>query len=98
MQKRLECVIHGSVQGVNYRDFVNDTALDLNLTGFVRNLSDGTVEVIAEGEETTLLELLHSLKEGHPRAKVEAVEPHWKEGTKEFTRFRILYRNFLDRF
>lgn len=97
MQKRLECIVHGSVQGVNYRDFVNDTAIDLDLTGSVQNLADGTVEVIAEGEETGLKELLLALKEDHPRAKVESVDVQWREARKEFTRFRILYRNFLDR-
>lgn len=98
MVKRLECIVRGDVQGVNFRDFVNDTAVDLNLTGTVKNLSDGTVEVIAEGEESALTQLLRALKQNHPRAKVEDITVRWKEPRKESPRFRILYRNFLDRF
>lgn len=96
--KRLTCIVHGKVQGVNYRDFVHDTAIDANLTGTVQNLADGTVEVIAEGEETILRDFLSGLSTGYSPAKAETIDSRWTDATGEFTRFRIVYRNFLDRF
>ena len=98
MNQRLTCTVHGKVQGINYRDFVNDTAIDAGLTGTVQNLPDGTVEVIAEGEEAVLQDFLKVLPGGYSPAKVERVDARWAGATGEFTRFRILYRNFLDRF
>lgn len=98
MNKRLTCVVHGKVQGVNYRDFVHNTAINAGLTGTVQNLADGTVDVVAEGEMSTLREFLTTIRTGYSRANVEAIDTAWSEATHAFSRFRILYRNFLDRF
>lgn len=97
MQKRLKCIVRGDVQGVSYRAFVKETARGLGLVGFVRNRQDDTVEVVAEGEETPLREILQALKEKHPFARVESIDENWGEPTGEFTDFSIRYRNFLDR-
>ncbi|MEK7170658.1 MAG: acylphosphatase [Patescibacteria group bacterium] len=97
MMKRLTCIIHGRVQGVSFRDFVSDTAATLELTGTVQNLADGTVEVIAEGGEDTLQELLRVLYTGYPPADVQSIDAMWGEATNAFSRFRVLYRTFLDR-
>ena len=98
MHRRLECIIHGRVRGVFYRDTTSRKAKALELIGFVENQQNGTVLAVAEGEEAVLEESLTSLWKGSPLSKVEQVDAVWGEATGEFTDFRIQYRNFLDRF
>lgn len=76
-QKRLEAIVYGVVQGVGFRYSVRDVARRLNLRGYVRNRPDHTVEVIAEGYERALRELLAFLQEGPSAASVESVEEKW---------------------
>ncbi|MER3403205.1 MAG: acylphosphatase [Armatimonadota bacterium] len=88
--KRLYAQVHGRVQGVGFRWFVYEHATQLGLTGYVRNLSDGSVEVVAEGEESTLQGFVADvLQKGPPGAKVVEVTLHWSEVTQEFEGFRI---------
>lgn len=67
-------VVQGRVQGVGYRYFVQREADALGVTGFVRNLSDGSVEVVAEGGEPAMAQLEARLREGPSFARVAAVE------------------------
>lgn len=90
MQKELRCIVHGNVQGLSFRDFTRNVGKELGLGGSVRNLPDGTVEVVAEGEEAPLRELLRTLKEKHPFAKVTRINEIWGEATSEFADFRII--------
>ena len=87
--KRLEATIYGHVQGVFFRDTTRRKAQARQITGWVRNEPDGTVRVVAEGEEEALRELLSFLQEGPSAARVERVQTEWKEGQNEFTRFRV---------
>lgn len=66
-------LVSGYVQGVFYRAASESIARRLDLTGWVRNLPDGRVEVVACGEETKLKELEQWLWQGPPRARVEQV-------------------------
>jgi acylphosphatase len=66
-------LVTGRVQGVFYRASAQDVAHRLGLTGWVRNCADGTVELMACGEEVKLQELEHWLRQGPPHAKVELV-------------------------
>ncbi len=91
MQKHLHCSVHGEVQGVFYRTFTKETAKQLNITGSVQNLPDGTVEVIAEGEEAALKALVLALRERHAPARVEYAHETWGEATGEFSAFRIIH-------
>lgn len=78
----IHCRISGLVQGVFYRAMTQKEAEKLGLTGWVRNLSDGGVEVLACGEKAKVLELHEWLKQGPPRAKVSDVtyeEVEWQE-------------------
>jgi acylphosphatase len=85
-------IVHGRVQGVNFRFFVKDRARALGLKGYVKNLSGGTaVEVWAEGEKTKLGELLNYLNTGPSRAKVERVDVEWSEYTRRFSDFQLNY-------
>jgi acylphosphatase len=89
--KRLEAVARGYVQGVGYRAFAARQARALGLAGWVRNEADGSVRVVAEGEERPLGELLRALKRGPSEAEVSRVEAEWRPGSGEFARFEIRY-------
>lgn len=88
---RLHAIVHGRVQGVSFRAFTLDKARLRNLTGWVRNQSEGTVEVVAEGEKITLEEFLEELYVGPPGARVTHVDVTWETATGEFTDFQIRY-------
>ncbi|WP_187433246.1 acylphosphatase [Serratia marcescens] len=89
------CVIawvHGRVQGVGFRYSTQREALDLRLTGYAKNLDDGSVEVLACGEAENVERLVAWLKAGGPRsARVDKVltEPH--QPGKSWTDFSIRY-------
>ena len=87
--KRLEAVISGRVQGVSFRHFTQQVANELHLSGWVANVPDGTVRVVAEGPEERLHLLVEKLRRGSPSARVEGVAAVWQEATREFTRFTI---------
>lgn len=89
--ERLEAVIHGRVQGVNFRYYTRQRAQELGLTGYVRNRWDGTVEVVAEGPPQALARLLDFLHRGPPSAIVVQVDVQWKPATGEFQGFRVAY-------
>ena len=84
-------IVHGYVQGVYFRDFTSRQAIELGLTGYVRNLSEGTVEVNAEGERKQLEKLISYLKVGPPAAKVTKVVTNWSEYTGRYSRFSVRY-------
>ena len=67
-------LVHGRVQGVGFRWFVFREAQRLGLRGFCGNLPDGTVEVVADGEDAALSQLERSLERGPPGARVLRVE------------------------
>lgn len=76
---------------VMYRDFATRTARKLNLAGNVRNNKDGSVSIIAEGEEVSLREFVAHLHKGSLLAHVEHVTVRWGDATAEFTDFVISY-------
>ncbi len=87
----LHAVVHGRVQGVYFRSFVVKRGKELGLTGYARNLPDGTVEVRAEGYTEQLQKLIDELKKGPPAARVVNVDTDWSESTEGHTAFRIRY-------
>lgn len=90
--KRLHAIAHGRVQGVNFRWVTRQRANELKLTGWVRNLPGGRrVEVVAEGAEEQLRELVRYLHSGPPGASVDDVEIEWQNGNGEFDRFSVRY-------
>lgn len=93
--KQLYAVVHGRVQGVNFRYYTVQAANRLNLTGWVRNLHDGTVEVIAEGARADLRQLETFLQRGSPSALVTHVETKWKAPSNNFDTFKVRY-DFTD--
>lgn len=89
--RRLSAVVHGRVQGVFFRDFTRREASALGLKGYVRNVPDGTVEVIAEGPREILERLLQQLRIGSSSARVDRVDVQWQEPTGEFRRFEVRF-------
>ena len=87
--RRLHLKIQGRVQGVCYRAYTQDKARALGVKGQVRNLRDGSVELLAEAEEPTLKELLDWCWNGPPWARVEDIDAEWDEARGEFTGFDI---------
>ncbi|MGC8975609.1 MAG: acylphosphatase [Thermoprotei archaeon] len=91
-----ECVrahlrIYGLVQGVFFRSSMRDVALRLGVTGWVRNLPDGSVEAVVEGDPEKVRELIKWTHRGPPTAVVEEVRIEYSECTREFKTFRIRY-------
>ncbi len=87
----LYAIITGQVQGVRYRDFVQVSAGELGITGFVRNNSDGSVTVVAHGLPDDLKLFVEYLHEGSLQAKVEGVSVEWKTATITYDDFSVLH-------
>ncbi len=66
--------VHGRVQGVGFRFFVQHAAMRLGLTGNVRNCPDSTVEIVAEGNARAIAELIEQVKQGPRLSRVERVD------------------------
>jgi acylphosphatase len=90
-KKRIHIIVSGRVQGVFYRLSTKRKAKILNLTGWVKNLPDRTVEIIAEGEEDNLRKLLVWCRKGSLIARVDDMKTEWKEFKGEFEYFSIRY-------
>jgi acylphosphatase len=91
MTERLEAIVSGKVQMVMFRDFVQRKASVLKITGEVRNIKDGTVLVVAEGDHETLEKLLARLHHGPLLARVDSVSASWLLATQEYKSFKISY-------
>lgn len=91
MQRRLECKVTGRVQMVMFRDFIKRAARTRGIVGTVENNSDGSVSIVAEGEEIALMELLALSKRGSLFAHVEKVEEAWSSPLGGYKNFDILY-------
>ena len=81
--------VTGMVQGVNFRWFTQHRATELGLAGWVKNCADGSVEIVAEGDQEALERLLDVARTGPPSAVVENVDAQWSAATGEFHRFEI---------
>lgn len=86
----LHCLVSGRVQGVGFRAATQTQAQALNITGSVKNLPDGRVEVIAYGDSAALEQLKQWLHQGPTLANVSDVECY-SLAIQEFTDFHILY-------
>ena len=91
MNGRLVASVYGRVQMVMFRDFVTRKARGLGLYGKVRNMKDGSVFVIAEGNTLQFEKLLGLLEKGPMLSKVEHIEHAMMEPSGEFTSFHIEY-------
>ncbi len=83
-------MVEGRVQGVNFRRHVKGVADHMNILGQVRNLADGSVEFIAEGEEETLRDFITDLMASGPPIRVDDIQVRWSEPKGEFSGFDII--------
>ncbi|STQ84736.1 2-hydroxy-6-oxohepta-2,4-dienoate hydrolase [Helicobacter fennelliae] len=86
----LQILVFGKVQGVGYRKFAKAKAIECNITGTTENLSDGSVEIFAQGEESDMKQFLKHLAQGPERAEVSHISHTESESKRPFTEFIIL--------
>lgn len=85
-----DITIKGRVQGVFFRANAKEMAEKLNLSGWIKNESDGTVSACVQGEKANIQAFIDWCHQGPPPARVESVQVTWKEGsTRQFTSFDI---------
>jgi len=90
MTKRIDVIVSGRVQGVAFRWHTLQKAREMGIFGSVRNLPDGTVAIVAEGETGPLQRFMAWLGQGPAHARVVSTEVHWSEARGEYTDFIIL--------
>jgi acylphosphatase len=90
MHKTAEILVSGYVQAVGYRLYTKRYADHLGLTGFVQNLTDGNVRVVASGAEEDLARFVERLREGPRAAIVKDVKVTWQKGEKTFRQFVMM--------
>ena len=91
MMVRTHIVVQGLVQGVYFRHFTRITAEQLGLSGWVRNRSDGGVEVVCEGPREQILAMIDWCRQGPVSARVDAIDVQWEDYTGEFKSFEVRY-------
>jgi len=89
MHARAHVVFRGQVQGVNFRAYCRQRALELGLGGWVRNREDGTVEAVFEGEKSVVEEAIAWNRTSQPHAKVTGADVLWEASAGEFRTFAI---------
>ena len=90
-EARAHLLIFGRVQGVCYRAFTRNLAINLGLEGWVRNLYDGNVEALFEGEKKTIEQALKECYTGPPGARVTDIKIHWETFVGDQKGFIIRY-------
>jgi acylphosphatase len=88
MKKQIHAYFLGRVHGVGFRFTARDIASELGVTGWVKNLRDGRVEVLAEAEEETLKDFLARINKSFSRY-IQDVDTQWQHATGEFRDFAI---------
>lgn len=90
-EKQVMLKIYGRVQMVFFRDSTRRQANKLNIVGWVKNEQDGTVKIVAQGEEKKLKELIEWCYNGPIIARVDKIDVQWQEATGQFEKFEIKY-------
>jgi len=84
--------VSGRVQGVGFRYFTQEKASSLGLTGYVRNLFNGDVEIVAEGDDKTLAKFIKEIRKGPPLSNVIDVKTEWETiKTRKYKSFNITF-------
>ena len=90
-EKRVTVRYDGRVQGIGFRFTAMQIAERFPVTGFVQNMPDGSVKMIAEGTEKDLLEIIRKIKESHLGRHIAGERFAWSEALQEFTSFTVRY-------
>ncbi|MGD9486860.1 MAG: acylphosphatase [Calditrichaceae bacterium] len=89
MKIAMRAFVKGRVQGIGYRWFAREQADELNLTGYVRNLPNGEVEVFVEGDQAKIIDYLGKLRKGPPMATVTELEINQYPYENRFKKFKV---------
>lgn len=90
MKKSVKLVINGTVQGIFFRQFIKENADKLNLRGYARNLENGDVEVIVEGNGEDVEKMTEICKQGPKFARIRQVGVEERKYSGEFSEFKVL--------
>jgi acylphosphatase len=88
---QLHIIVSGKVQGVGYRYFSQMKAVQYEVTGWAKNLSDGSVEIVAVGNNDQLDAFIEDLRRGNPFSVIEDIQISESEVTETFRSFAIKY-------
>ncbi|MCS7049857.1 MAG: acylphosphatase [Verrucomicrobiae bacterium] len=91
MRKQVQVYYAGRVQGVGFRYSVRELACGYEVTGYVRNLPDGRVELVAEGEESEVQAFLDAIQTSHLASHIRQVTASWGPTEDRFKGFEIVY-------
>lgn len=86
---RVHAWVQGRVQAVGFRAFVQHNAMQIGVTGWVRNVGYDTVEAVAEGSKVQIDEFLQMMKRGPLGSRVDKSREEWEQVTGEFAAFRV---------
>lgn len=89
MKKAIHLLVSGQVQGVGFRYYVHHAARRHYLAGWVKNLADGRVEVMAEGDEEELRDFIAELRQGSRWSTVDEMQVEWAHYQSKFRHFEI---------
>ena len=90
-KQRVRLFVKGKVQGVFFRQALKVMAKKNNVNGWVRNLNDGRVEAVLEGEDVDVSTIVEWAHAGSANARVEDIEIKNEKYAEEFTKFEVLY-------
>jgi len=90
-QQRVHLLVNGKVQGVFFRQALKVVAKKNNVLGWVRNLKDGRVEVILEGDNKSINSVIEWTRIGPANSRVDDIEVNNEEFKNEFSTFDVLY-------
>lgn len=89
--EQIHCTISGRVQGVYLRSYIKECADARGVLGFVRNVPNGTVEIVAEGSSEVLTAFLSDVRRGSSLSQIETVDAVWGHATKSYDHFSVAY-------
>jgi len=91
MRKRVHVNYSGRVQGVGFRYSTREVACGFEVAGFVQNLPDGRVEMVAEGTQEQLTDFLDAIEQSHLGSHIKNADVTWQDAQGEFKGFQIRY-------
>jgi acylphosphatase len=91
MTEQFKAIIHGRVQGVGYRFFAERYAIELGITGYAKNLYNDDVEIVAQGDKSSLESYLAKLQEGPRLSKVTNIDVEWQPVSEHYPSFDIRF-------
>ncbi|MGB9598552.1 MAG: acylphosphatase [Minisyncoccales bacterium] len=94
MIRAMRVKVFGFVQGIGYRSWTKKRAEELGLNGWVRNLSDGSVEAYFEGKSNSLSRMIELMKKGPRFARVEKIEIKEESQIKGLDNFQVVYQDY----